>query len=310
MNSNAEAPRCLDGCVDPHAAVADDDLVADAAPGASGSCGRRRAVDDEPAVHLRVLDGHPLAVDAARRWRGWWWSRSRPGARRRGRPPRAWWSPDVTRLAPCTCSDVDEAVELGLVALELDARAARVGVGAPDLDVGQVVGDAGLDDGVEDLGEEQRVDDVARQLDGLGGHAPWVACRHLWVSRSPSSRSSPPPTRPSCGSRRTARCRAWATSATSGRPSELLQRPVDELARRLFAAGGVENDPHQRLRRHRHPRRRAHRARAWATSSASCSSTTATPHRHACRSDEADADSTRPGRPSSPGCAPDRARGG
>ena len=51
-------------------------------------------------------------------------------------------------------------------------------------------------------------------------------------------------------------------------PGELLQRPVDELARRLFAAGGVEGVHINGIGRHRHPRRGPHAARAWPTSCA------------------------------------------
>ena len=187
--------------VDPHTAVADHDLVADAHP-VHRDGAHPATVDDEPAVHLRVLHRHPLAVDEHV-------GGEVGGGVEAGREHAVAVSGDEREVAggdPVGAVDLerlDEPVELVLFALELDARAARIGVGAPDLDVGQVVGDTGLDDGVEDLGEEQRVDDVAGQLDGLGGHTPWVACRHLWVSRSPSSRSTPPPTRPSCGSRPT-----------------------------------------------------------------------------------------------------------
>ncbi len=65
---------------------------------------------------------------------------------------------------------VHELIDGGLVALQLDASSARIGVRAPDLDIREVVGDTGFDDGVQDLGQQQRVDDVAAQLDGLGGH--------------------------------------------------------------------------------------------------------------------------------------------
>ena len=59
-----------------------------------------------------------------------------------------------------------------------------------------------------------------------------------WASRSPSSRSHPP--RPaSSASRPTDRSRAWSTSATAGHEID-DDRPVDELARRLFEHGGVE----------------------------------------------------------------------
>ena len=78
---------------------------------------------------------------------------------------------------------IDEPVELGLVAFDLDSGRARVGVGAADLDVDQVVGDAGLDDGVEHLGQEERVDDVAGQLDGLVRHGVCLL-EGRWASTS------------------------------------------------------------------------------------------------------------------------------
>ncbi len=57
-----------------------------------------------------------------------------------------------------------------VVARQLDASSAGIDVGAPQIEVGDLVVDTSVDDGVEHLGEQQRVHDVAGQLDGLRAH--------------------------------------------------------------------------------------------------------------------------------------------
>src|SRR5690606_12698144 len=80
---------------------------------------------------------------------------------------------------------VEEAVEGGLVGLHLDDGTARVDVGAADVDLDQLVVHTGLDDGVEHLGEDQRVDDVTGELDGLGSHGCSLR-RRIWQISKPN----------------------------------------------------------------------------------------------------------------------------
>ena len=87
------------------AARAADDPVA-AADVADRDGAHPAVVDHQPAVHLRVLDRHPLRRRAGRRSRGWSWSRSRPGRRRRLGASRSTASPGSTRLTPCVCSRI------------------------------------------------------------------------------------------------------------------------------------------------------------------------------------------------------------
>ena len=215
MNSNDRgAPRLRRG-VHPHAAAAHHDLVAGPHPvhrdGADPA-----VVDHEPAVHLRVLDRHPLAVDEHVGGQvgggveaGGQHAVPVGGDQRRG--VRC-----ATRLAPWTCSSSSSGPSSS------SSPSARCGPGSDRCWSARSRRRRSrrrrrLDDGVEDLGEEQRVDDVARQLDGLGGQlAPASRPRgrarssvrpslaygrtadsvraimppRLWVSRSPSSRSS------------------------------------------------------------------------------------------------------------------------
>ena len=68
--------------------------------------------------------------------------------------------------------------------------------------------------------------------DGLTSSPPWAS-----PSPSPRSRRRGPT---SCASSSTAASPAWATSATARVSQATGERPVDELARRLFDHGGVE----------------------------------------------------------------------
>src|SRR5690606_34908801 len=121
---------------------------------------------------------------------------------------------------------VEQAAEDLVVARDVDAGATGVEVGLADRHLDDLVVAAGVEDRVEDLGQQQQIDDVARDLDRLGGHATsWgssrfgrdrtagISCRPPWDSRSTSSRS-PPTRRGSPASSSTARSRAWATSTT------------------------------------------------------------------------------------------------
>ena len=60
--------------------------------------------------------------------------------------------------------------EILVIDFDLDSGPARVGARSPDLHIDHAVLGARVDDGVEDLGEDQRVDDVAFDLDDLGCH--------------------------------------------------------------------------------------------------------------------------------------------
>ena len=55
-----------------------------------------------------------------------------------------------------------------VVGVDLDARLARVGARPPDLHVNDAILSAGVEDGVEDLGQDQRVDDVTLDFEDLG----------------------------------------------------------------------------------------------------------------------------------------------
>ena len=275
MNSNTEAPRCLDGRVDAHAAVADHDLVAGPHPvhRDRAHAGRRRRRGRSPSPGSRPP---PTRRRSARRWRGWWWSRSRPGAHRRGRRRRAWRSPEVTRLAPWTWSDSMSRSSSAWSPSSSMRAAARIGVGAPDLDVGQVVGDA-------------------RPRRWCRG--PWRGAASRRCGRSarwsrwpyPMGSMPPPMGQPITVVEKTSAAnpailRLETNRPLSGMGHERYDGPPERAAPATGRRAGPPalrgrrrgERPHQRLRRHRHPRRRAHRARAWATSSASCSSTTAT----------------------------------
>ena len=80
--------------------------------------------------------------------------------------------------------------DLLVVGDDLDAGPARVGVGLADLHVDDAVVGAGRDDHVEHLGQDQRVDDVALDLDDLAGHQPTLGALGVTVSGSSSETGS------------------------------------------------------------------------------------------------------------------------
>ena len=155
--------------MDAHAGEAHDDAVARTDlvhwRGAHGLGGH-----DDPAVHLRVLDGAPTVIDAH-------------VGRQVGRRVEALGQHAVTvggherRVAVMhTIHAVDlqlleQRIDGAVVGrADLDARAARVDVRAPELELVDVVIRARLDDQIEHLGEQQGVDDVTLELHGLGRH--------------------------------------------------------------------------------------------------------------------------------------------
>ena len=122
------------------------------------------------AVHLGVLDRQPGAVDAhaARQVR----RRVEPG----GQDPVAvgWHQRGVLDGDPVGAVHlelVDQAAQHLVVAGHVDAGTAGVEAGLPDGHVGDLVVAAGVEDAVEDLGQQQRIDDVAGDFDRLAGHA-------------------------------------------------------------------------------------------------------------------------------------------
>ena len=86
--------------------------------------------------------------------------------------------------------------EVLVVGRDLDAGPAGVDIGATDVDVDHAVVGACVDDGVEDLGQDERVDDVPLDLDQLGGHQVGVvdnssaAASDIGISSSPIVGSS------------------------------------------------------------------------------------------------------------------------
>ena len=91
---------------------------------------------------------------------------------------RSWWlapKPPITPGEALIHQGVGSLdVRLGggveVVGADLEPGPAGVGVGAADVDIDDVVVGAARQDHVEDLGQEQRVDDVTLDLDQLSRH--------------------------------------------------------------------------------------------------------------------------------------------
>jgi hypothetical protein len=138
-----------------------------------------------------------------------------------------------------------------------DARAAGVEAGLADVHLGDLVVAAGIEDGVQDLRQQQRIDDVTGDLDGLGcfgRHAlssrasPRVRFRVRSGGRDimPPAMGQPitvverPSATPGIARFETNRSLTGMGHERYGSVDDILDdRPVDELARRLFDSGGV-----------------------------------------------------------------------
>src|SRR5438105_5633091 len=234
------APGALEG-LHPHAVEPYDDVVAGPHPVHGLGADPRRVANDQRAVHLRVLDVDPVTTQANL-------------CREVGRRVEAL-GKNAVGLARfeerVSGTDPVGAVQLQLgdqrrqhvfvAGDDLDAGPAGVDARSADLHVDDVIVGPGVDDGVEDLGQDERVDDVAFDLDDFGGHQGlavsslcWITVAVWsplpWASPSPSPRTLVAATA-SCASTSTAASRAWGTSATApARRSSATGRRTNWLA--------------------------------------------------------------------------------
>ncbi len=239
----------------------------------------RRPVDDDAAVHLGVLDPDPFAGDPDLGGQ----------VRRRvealsGKTP-SWsaamssTSPVSGGVAPRSASLSEQPVEHLPLGADLDPREGRVVVALADLEGGHPIVGAGLDDLVEDPRQDQRVDDVAADLDDSRSprRASYPQVRLATASgRRPNARLEPRPgpaarasprsrrprreartrrrrrrepdrAHPRCSPRR--RCRSGFRSpmcAAAPRPPRSRRAPCGTSAR---AASGRRPRPRTRARR-------------------------------------------------------------
>ena len=160
------------GDLDPHPAPADHHLVSGPDPvhghhPDGGGGGRRGRVDDQGAVHLRAPALDPVAPHPD------------PGdqvgggveLRREHAVGRRLHQLGVGGVLPVDAVDLDvgqEGVEGRLVGgTDPDADVTLVEGGGAHLELEDLEGGAGVDDGVENLGQEEGVDHVAVEADDL-----------------------------------------------------------------------------------------------------------------------------------------------
>ena len=133
------------------------------APGRLASTGRRRSRSPSPGRRRRP-SGRRGGPGSA----GWSCCRSRRGRPRRCRPATTWASSGWTGEAPCsTRSPRIASSSAGRAGPDGDPGVARVDPPGADRALADLERPAHLEDAVEDLGQEQRVDDVAADLDLL-----------------------------------------------------------------------------------------------------------------------------------------------